>query len=328
MYIAWGAGVWVKWGAMRADLHVDTLWRLEEKGGGLSPRREQLQVDASRCKQGSVGLLCTAVFTEDDRADPWNHGHRLLDVRDRLHSEAGEPFEMVVDPVQLEALEESTTGMLATIENGRCLEGDLARLDLLHERGVRILGVTWNGANELGQGVMEDDHEGLTRFGKDAVRHASELGWAIDVTHLNREGVIDVYQSGAPMLATHSNSRTLHEHPRNLSDELLQLIADRGGMVGVNVFPPFLAPAHETVNLDTVARHVLHLMEFLGQERVGLGTDLDGISKFPVDFRDHRDLDRLAQALVQAGVSTAGVDSVLGDGFINWWKTWSVDGPS
>ncbi len=313
---------------MRADLHVDTLWRLEEKGGGLSPRREPLHIDASRCKEASIRLLCTAVFTEDDRVDPWNHCNRLLDVRDRLHSEAEEPFEMVVDPMQLEALEESTTGMLGTIENGSCLEGDLSRLDLLHERGVRILGVTWNGANELGQGVMEDDHEGLTAFGKDAVRLASELGWAIDVTHLNREGVIDVCESGAPVLATHSNSRTLHEHPRNLSDELLQLISDRGGMVGVNVYPPFLAPATECVNLATVARHVLHLMEFLGQERVGIGTDLDGISTLPVDFRDHRDLDRLARALEQAGVPPSAVDSVLGDGFINWWKNWSIQGRS
>jgi len=313
---------------MRADLHVDTLWRLEEMGGGLFPQREQLHIDASRCREAAVSLLCSAVFTEDARADPWNHCNRLLDVRDRLHSDAREPFEMVVDPVQLEALGESKTGMLGTIENGSCLEGDLSRLELLHDRGIRILGVTWNGANELGQGVLEDDHEGLTSFGKDAIRLASELGWAIDVTHLNREGVIDVCDSGAPVVATHSNARSLHDHPRNLSDELLQLISDRGGMVGVNVYPPFLAPSSESVNLDTVARHVLHLMEFLGQERVGLGTDLDGISTLPEDFRDHRDLDRLARALEQAGVPPPAVDSVLGDGFVDWWKNWSVSGRS
>ena len=308
---------------MRADLHVDTLWRLEEKGGGLTPDRDDLQIDANRCREGKVSLLCTAVFTEDNRADPWEHCCRLLDVKDRLSKDPEEDFRSITSPTDLQDLELGTTGMLATIENARCLEGDISRLEQLHERGVRILGVTWNGANELGQGVLDDHHQGLTDFGQAAVKRATELGWAIDVSHLNREGIIDVCQTGAPVLATHSNARALHEHPRNLSDELLKLLAQSNGLVGVNIFPPFLAPSSEAVTLDTVVNHVFHLMEIVGKDRVGLGTDLDGISKTPLGFRDHRDLDLFESALRKNGLDEESAANVLGGNFNKWWSSWS-----
>lgn len=324
MSIAWVRGDWDdSEPLMRVDLHVDTLWRLDEKGGGLSPRRDDLQIDAERCLEGSVGLLCTAVFTEDNRKDPWAHCCRLLDVMDQLSQDPGEPFQSVTSPLQLAQLDPGVTAMLAAIENARCLEGDLSRLDELHGRGVRILGLTWNGQNELGQGVLEDQKQGLTRFGKAAVAKAAQLGWAIDISHLNREGVIDVCESGAPVLATHSNARALHDHPRNLSDEILSLLGQSNGMVGVNVYPPFLVPKGETATLDTVVEHVTHLMEFMGNERVGLGTDLDGISNTAEGFRDHRDLDHLQKALEAGGLGTADATSVLGDGFIRWWSQWS-----
>ena len=160
-------------------------------------------------------------------------------MKDRLSNDPEEDFRSITSPTDLQDLEPGTTGMLATIENARCLEGDISRLEQLHERGVRILGVTWNGANELGQGVLDDHQQGLTDFGQAAVNKAAELGWAIDVSHLNREGIIDVCQTGAPVLATHSNARALHEHPRNLSDELLKLLAQSNGLVGVNIYPSF-----------------------------------------------------------------------------------------
>ena len=323
MSSVWDRGDWVDWMMMRVDLHVDTLWRLEEKGGGLSPFRDDLQIDARSCHAGAVRLLCTAVFTEDNNDDPWGHCNRLLDVRDRLHDDGEEPFQRVVSPREVAELPAGQVAMLATIENALCIGDDLSRLEVLHQRGARILGITWNGSNLLGQGVMEDEQQGLTDFGKDAVALAAELGWAVDVSHLNREGVIDVCESGVPVLATHSNARAVHDHPRNLSDELLSLIAEGGGLVGVNLFPPFLAAPKEQVNLDTVVRHIHHLMEFFGEDRVGLGSDLDGISKTPVGFTDHGDLDALAAAMGRGGISEAAVNSILGDGFIRWWSRWS-----
>ncbi|MGE4618685.1 MAG: membrane dipeptidase [Planctomycetota bacterium] len=308
---------------MRADLHVDTLWRLEEKGGGLSTPREDLHIDAQRCRSGRIRLLCTAVFTEDNRQDPWQHCCRLLDVKDRLSADVNEPFLSITTPAQLEDLPVGVTGMLATIENALCLEGQIGRLEQLHERGVRILGICWNGANQLGQGVLQDDGQGLTVFGKQAVTTASELGWAIDVSHLNREGVLDVCDLGVPVVATHSNARHLHDHPRNLSDELLQRLADCGGLVGINVFPPFLGPSSKVISIDDVVEHMLYVMGYMGERRVSLGTDLDGIAKMPEGFRDYRDLDRIENALAEAGVAADVIQSVLGQGFVDWWRTWS-----
>lgn len=310
---------------MRVDLHVDTLWRLEEKGGGLNPRREDLQIDADRCSEGAVSLLCTAAFTEDNRVDPWEHCLRLLEVKDRLSLDPDEPFISVTAPDQVAVLKPGVTGMLATIENARCLEGDLSRIQTLHDRGVRILGVTWNGANELGQGVMEDEKQGITEFGKAAIGEADELGWAIDVSHLNREGVLDVCESGAPIIATHSNARSLHDHPRNLSDELLGSLARVGGFVGVNVFPPFLGSPGEEVTIETVVDHIFYVMEYMGEKNVGLGTDLDGISRTARGFRDYRDLDEIENELKARGLDAVTAKGVLGDNFIGWWKSWSVN---
>ena len=206
----------------RADLHVDTLSLLAERGGGLAPRRTDFQVDSERCQMGRIDLLGTAIFTVDGHESPWEHCLSLLEARDRLHQDSSEPFQIVTHPEQVSDLPDGVVGMLTTIENGIALEGEVQRLETLHERGVRILGLVWNAANELGQGCHEDTGEGLTQLGKEMVKEATSLGWAIDISHLNPQGVLDLCELDATIVATHSNSRRIHDHVRNLNDETLK----------------------------------------------------------------------------------------------------------
>ena len=303
----------------RADLHVDTLSLLAERGGGLAPRRTDFQVDSERCQMGRIDLLGTAVFTVDGHESPWEHCLSLLEARDRLHQDSSEPFQIVTHPEQVTDLPDGVVGMLTTIENGIALEGEVQRLETLHERGVRILGLVWNAANELGQGCHEDTGEGLTQLGKEMVKEATSLGWAIDISHLNPQGVLDLCELDATIVATHSNSRRIHDHVRNLNDETLKSLAAVNSLVGVNVFPPFLGGVSR---VETFVDHVCHIAGILGEDRLALGTDLDGISRTMDGFRDYRDMDTLHAAL-ESEISGLG-STVLGNNFMNFWRGWAV----
>ena len=303
----------------RADLHVDTLSLLAERGGGLAPRRTDFQVDSERCQMGRIDLLGTAIFTVDGHESPWEHCLSLLEARDRLHQDSREPFQIVTHPEQVSDLPDGVVGMLTTIENGIALEGEVQRLETLNERGVRILGLVWNAANELGQGCHEDTGEGLTQLGKEMVKEATSLGWAIDISHLNPQGVLDLCELDATIVATHSNSRRIHDHVRNLNDETLKSLAAANSLVGVNVFPPFLGGESR---VGTFIDHVCHIAGILGEERLALGTDLDGISRTMEGFRDYRDMDTLHAAL-ESEISGLG-STVLGNNFMNFWRGWAV----
>jgi len=304
---------------LRADLHVDTLSLLAERGGGLTPQRNDFQVDSQRCQLGNIDLLGTAVFTVDGHESPWEHCLSLLEARDRLHQDSSEPFQIVTHPEQVSDLDDGVVGMLTTIENGIALEGEVQRLEILHERGVRILGLVWNAANELGQGCHEDTGEGLTQLGKEMVKEATSLGWAIDISHLNPQGVLDLCELNAAIVATHSNSRKIHDHVRNLNDETLSGLATVNSLVGINVFPPFLGGESKT---DTFIDHVCHIAGILGEDRLALGTDLDGISRTMEGFRDYRDMEALHEALES---KKSGLGSkVLGNNFMDFWRSWAV----
>ena len=303
----------------RVDLHVDTLSLLAERGGGLSPRRPDFQVDGERCQAGNLRVLGSAIFTVDGHPEPWDHCLSLLQARDRLHEDPAEPFGVITHPRDLDSLPEGQVGLLTTIENGIALEGDVGRLEILHERGVRILGLVWNGANELGQGCHEDTGEGLSDLGKQMVREALSLGWAIDISHLNPRGVLDLCEMDATILATHSNSRAVHEHVRNLDDEILHALSSVNSLVGINVFPPFLGGQ---ASCQSFLDHVQHIAGILGFERIGLGTDLDGISRTMEGFRDYRDLDLLSEELEK--ISSGLGAKVLGENFLQYWNSWAI----
>jgi len=168
------------------------------------------------------------------------------------------------------------------VENGNSLAGDLRRLDLFAERGVRIFALTWNGANELGHGAHCDPALGLTDFGKAAVKRMFRLGIVPDVSHLNEAGFRDVAELAKaqkkPFWATHSNCAAVHPHPRNLEDEQLKAIFESGGLVGINLFTDFLGGAGTARD---VGLHLEHMLGLGGEDCVALGSDFDGCDIHP-----------------------------------------------
>ena len=204
-------------------------------------------------------------------------------------------------------------GKLAAImhlEGAEAIDRGLLALDVLHAAGLRSLGPVWSRPTIFGHGVpfafpsSPDTGPGLTDAGIRLVKRCNELRIMIDLSHLNEAGFWDVAKhSDAPLIATHSNAHAICAQSRNLTDKQLDAIAETDGMVGVNFATAFLREDGQMrvdTPLDTVLRHLDHLIERLGEDRVGFGSDFDG-AMVPDGINDVAGLADLRKAMVAHG---------------------------
>lgn len=198
-------------------------------------------------------------------------------------------------------------------EGAENLGPDPGALEDLYGAGLRSLGLVWSRPNTYGHGVpfrfpaSPDTGPGLTDAGRELVRECNRLGVLLDLSHLNERGFWEVVEiTEAPLVATHSNAHALCPTTRNLTDRQLAAIRDSGGMVGVNFAVGFLREDgrdEEDTPLETVVCHVDYLVERLGIERVGFGSDFDG-AKMPREIGDASGLPKLLEALRDRGYDT------------------------
>ncbi|MDR2630676.1 MAG: dipeptidase [Spirochaetaceae bacterium] len=169
-----------------------------------------------------------------------------------------------------------------SFEDGRPIDGRLENLDRYYGRGFRLITLTWNGENCFGFPNSRDPDvmgRGLKPFGKDAVRRMNELGMVVDVSHLSDGGFWDVAEiSRKPFVASHSNCRALSPHPRNLTDDMIRTLADKGGVAGLNFAPEFLNAGAEggESTAELISAHARRMIDVGGSECVALGSDFDG----------------------------------------------------
>jgi len=220
-------------------------------------------------------------------------------VPDRLQGQAAVEYcDQVIDSyyAQLDEMVKHCTPILA-IENGNALAGDLSRLEMLAQKQVKAITLTWNGENELGYGAACDPALGLKPFGKQAVQRMCELNILPDVSHLNEAGFWEVARFGRPLLATHSNCAAITPHVRNLNDDQLKAMFASGGLVGLCLCQEFLGEAGDA---KAVARHLEHVLALGGEHHVALGSDFDGCSIHPSLAGAER-LPGLNESLAQMG---------------------------
>ena len=173
----------------------------------------------------------------------------------------------------LRAKEEGRVGVILGWQNTSPIENDLDRLALFHALGMRIMQLTYNERNLLGNGCYERTDDGLSNFGMDAVREMNRLGILIDLSHVGDRTTLDAAEvSQAPVACTHANARSFFDHPRNKTDDALKLIAQGGGVIGANAFPPFFPKGFDATVSDYVDA-IEDLVERVGVDHVGLGTD-------------------------------------------------------
>jgi membrane dipeptidase len=201
---------------------------------------------------------------------------------------------------------------LLSIEGAHALEGDLANAEVFARRGVRSLGLLHFTANEAGApayGKGSDRDRGLTDFGRALVDELDRLGVLVDLAHINRGGFLEAAaRTKKPPLVSHTGVTGVQPHWRNIDDEQIRAVADKGGCVGVIFAPRYLGAD----GVDRVVDHLLHIAKIGGEDTPALGSDWDGLVTPPSDLRDPRDLPVLTQALLERGVPAQAIAKMLG----------------
>jgi membrane dipeptidase len=212
------------------------------------------------------------------------------------------------------------------IEGVEAIDAELRALDVLHQAGLRSLGPVWSRDNIFGHGVpfrfpsSGDTGPGLTEAGKALIRRCNALNIMVDLSHLNEKGFWNVAEiSTAPLVATHSNAHALCASSRNLTDEQVRAIGKSGGMIGLNFANGFLRADGKWMSengLDTMMRHLDHLMKHAGEDHVGLGSDFDG-ARIPAQIGDVTGLAHLTAAMQAHGYDETLVRKLASG---NWLK--------
>jgi len=203
-----------------------------------------------------------------------------------------------------------------TMEDGRAVDGKLDNLKRFYEMGFRAISLTWNMPNCFGAPQSPDPkimQSGLTPFGKEAVAYMQELGILVDVSHLSEGGFFDVAKiCKKPFAATHSNSRALCPHTRNLTDEQLRVLGNQGGVSGLNYGPEFLNADIRCKDSTAalIAKHARHMADVGGVECVALGSDFDGIEG-NLEISDCTKVCLLEDALRKEGFSSGDIEKIF-----------------
>lgn len=190
---------------------------------------------------------------------------------------------------------------------------DLAALDRAYEAGVRLITLAWNYDSIYCCGANVDNEKGLTEQGLRLVDRMLEKHMIVDVSHLSEAGFWQLCAyTDAPFAASHSNSRTVCDHPRNLTDMQFLEMLRRGGLVGINLYHAFLTD-HKRCTIDDVLRHIEYFCALGGEQILALGADFDGCDHLPEDIETARDLEKLAEAMLRRNYLQSTVDGIFYD---------------
>lgn len=305
------------------DMHCDTigeLWKAEKAGKPISLRSNSLHIDLEKMQKGDYLLQNFAMFVFLGREkDPLVNVLEMIDVYNRAMAENAD----IIGPVlNYEDIEKNRaagklSGML-TIEEGAVLKGNPYVVRSLYQLGVRMLTLTWNFENEIGYPntiVKAKDydpsrHYGLKPEGIEIVREMNRVGMIVDVSHLGDDGFWDVVKyCDGPFVASHSNARAVCNHTRNMTDDMIRALADKGGVMGLNFCGDFLNPNGKS-RLEDMVRHAKHIINVGGSDILGLGTDYDGIDgDLELDHCDKMPL--LAQEMERQGFSTQQIEKIF-----------------
>jgi membrane dipeptidase len=314
--------------ALVVDTHCDTLKCLmpiftlprdsqwdDRSDIGMGARSSLGHIDLPRLREGGVDCQVFAISSIRDRTRPYAL-RTAMEMIDIFYSEcAAHPD--VVTPVTthggiVEAAAEGKVAAMLSIEGADIIEGKVGMFRVFHRLGVRMVGLVHHLRNELADGVADGrTGGGLSKLGVEAVEELDRLGMLIDISHLSDAGfwdLIDIAKS--PVMASHSNARAICDHPRNMTDDMIRTMADRGGVMGMNFAPGFVHPTRPTVK--SVVDHLDHIVGLVGPDHVGLGSDFDGIPYTPEGLEDVTKMPNITTELVGRDYSEEDVKKILG----------------
>ena len=330
------------------DMHCDTLYELLQKkkrGEQYSFYQNEGHIDLCKLKSGNALLQNFAMFVQKEKCD--NPKEEVLKMAEIFYEEMEKNKELIA-PVTTydEIMENEKNGKISallTIEEGAACLGSLKNLQEFYDMGVRMMTLTWNFPNEIGYPNLPkvskeeaqapnfifdyktpDTTHGLTEFGIEAVEYMERIGMIIDVSHLSDAGFYDVVNhTKKPFVASHSNARAISPWVRNLTDEMIRTLAERGGITGLNFCADFLTEVpkgqHNPGTIEAIVRHAKHITNIGGIKCLALGTDFDGIETNEA-LPDYSHMPKLEEAFLTAGFNPSECDKIFKDNVLRIYK--------
>ena len=307
------------------DFHCDTALVLlgDDLNQAGSLRKNNGHIDLERAVKLGGYAQCFACFTTD--IPELVHGISPIVLFERelatIQREVDKNSDLISIAYSVDEIEENRANgkmsAILTLEGTAGIDYNPALLEDLWAIGFRVTSLGWNEKNPLtGSNVTGG---GLTDLGREYVKEAQRLGMRIDVSHISDEGFWDIMKiTEAPILATHSNSRAVHNHSRNLTDDMFRAIRETGGVAGYNTCRDFTG---ENPDLDTVCDHILHFLELDPEgKHIALGGDLDGVEAMPDGFEGVQSYPALARKLLDRGLTEENVMDIFWNNAIRVMK--------
>ena len=351
------------------DGHNDLPWQYRKKGDlsfrtiDIARPQKGLHTDIPRLRAGGVGAQFWSAFVEASTRKSGIAVRQTLEQIDVIHRMVRaypETFEMAYTVEDIRRIhKQGKIASLIGLEGGHSIDNSLSVLRMYYALGVRYMTLTHSETLDWADSATDTPkHGGLTTFGEEVVAEMNRLGMLVDISHVSADTMKHVLRvTRAPVIASHSSAYALAQHPRNVPDDVLRLVAQNGGVVMVNFYPGFILPegaramkemfkvARElrakypneqdyelalqqwvkenpipTGSVHTVVDHIEHIMKLAGEDHVGLGSDFDGITRVPQQLEDVSCYPNITQELLNRGHSTEQIRKILGENLLRAFR--------
>lgn len=360
----WQKALKIHESAIVIDTHCDTPMHMLDRGVDIGVKSQKNDVDLIRMKEGGLDAIFFAVFISND-LDEKHPATRALQIIDEIYRQVERYPDlagMAYSPQDIRKLhQEGKRAILIGMENGSPVEGSLRLLRDYYRLGVRYITLTHSSNNPIcdSSTAREPRWNGLSDFGKEVVKEMNRLGMIVDVSHISDKAFWDVLEvSSAPVMASHSCVRALCQNPRNMSDEMIKALAQKGGVIQINFYGGFLdesisrkseevrkklRPEFEKLRekhkgdedayweavgelwrehtppspeIDILINHIDHVVKLVGADHVGLGSDYDGASSYPIGLEDVSGYPLITYNLLKRGYQEKDIVKILGGNFL------------
>ena len=310
------------------DSHCDTPTQIV-RGRDLSKDNENAHIDIPKLKRGGVDAAFFALYIPARLSENAAYECALRQyeaVKDVVQSN---PCSVAFALTEAQAHENKANGLFSVflgLENGSPIGHSLERLREFYDKGVRYMTLCHSKDNQICDSCAGNrTWGGLSPFGREVVAEMNRLGMLIDVSHVSDDTFYDVLEcSTSPVVATHSCCRALADHPRNMTDDMIKALAAQGGVIQINFYPVFLQDDYELESQSSVipsytriADHIDHVVELVGIDHVGIGSDFDGIEVAPDGLEDISKMPVLFDELRRRGYSEAELNKLASGNFFN-----------
>lgn len=313
------------------DGHNDLPWEIRDKANSsfdrldISQEQLQLHTDIPRLRRGGVKAQFWSVYVPASTAET---GDALLQTLQQINivkamvARYPETFEFADRAADVERIVKS--GKIASmmgVEGGYSIEEDLSNLERLYGEGCRYMTLTHSKSLSWADSATDEPRAGgLTEFGRAVIQEMNRLGMLVDLSHVSPETMKQALAvTKAPVIYSHSSARAICDHPRNVPDDVLPLVAENGGVVMINFFSAFVVPT-EQLKTNKLARgtiydvvdHIEHVVKVAGIDHVGIGSDFDGVPRLPEHLESVATYPRITQELLRRGHSREAIHKLLG----------------